>query len=243
MHVRTWGLVNQELHQSPWFEKQWSYSITRDLFREKKKNRIRTTHFEKYVLISGARLKTEAKGTGAQRCDLTWGSGLGGGGGAQGCEEPPHTHAENSPELEKRLRTQERTHHFRSKSHREMPTAQPASRALGGPASTPARPDTPRSDGTSCPVPEHAPGPCHWHRPCHPSCAAASMRTGRGSPQQAWPELTCTGARCWKPGDRVPLPPRGGPASVPAPRGPTSPSRGSPTPPAGLPLASRRLSV
>ena len=77
----------------------------------KKLNRISTSHFERYVQKFRAHLKMGATGSRAQRPKQTWGAGLEGG-GPRGKRGAAHRLAENSPELEKRLRMQERARRF-----------------------------------------------------------------------------------------------------------------------------------
>lgn len=90
-------------------------------------------------------------------------------------------------------------------------------------------------DETSRPVPQHAalaPGSRHCHCPCHPSCAAASVRSGRLSPQQAGPSSP---RRCALPAapasphppPQTPLPP----AAASPSHGPHRPQPACPCPP------------
>lgn len=236
-HVRTRGLGNQEGHQFYWVEKQRVPQFREICSGKKKKKKPNPTRFEKYVQIPRTRFRKRSQGTrnrGAEgRPDL----GIRRKSTAPSVQET----AQNVTSAEK---AGEGTHHSLSPSPRETPAGPPAP-ALRAPRLRTCAPhpaprrsrhgrDLPPCPPNTLPL---APESRHCHCPCHPSCAAASVRTGRLPPQQAWPQLAAQGRAAGSP--RLPA---SAPANTPARCSRFTVSR-APPPPAGLPLAFPHPSV
>lgn len=162
-------------------------------------------------------LEREAKGpgTGARRGDPTWGSG---GGAHEGEGSPAPSTQETAQKVTSAEKAGEGTHHSLSQSPKETPAGPPAPALRAPRLRTCAPHPAPRRSGRGRDLPPCppntlplAPGSRHGHCPCHPSCAAASVRTGRPSPQQAWRELAAQGRPAGSP--RLPA---SAPANTPA---------------------------